>query len=249
MGPIGVRAHLAPFLPNHPARPEAGPSTGIGPISAAPWGSAGILPISLVYLWLMGPAGLRRATDVAILNANYLASRLGPHFPVLFVGQNGRVAHECIVDVREIAKRTGVDAEDVSKRLADYGFHAPTLSFPVSGTLMIEPTESESLEELDRFCEAMISIREEISRVESGEWPSDDNPLVNAPHTAADVADDAWDRPYTRAEAAFPLPSLESKRYWPPVGRILGAAGDRNLLCTCPPPEAFEQRGIASPGS
>jgi glycine dehydrogenase len=240
VGPIGVRSHLAPFLPNHPARPDAGPSTGIGPISAAPWGSAGILPISLVYLWLMGPAGLRRATEVAILNANYVASRLAPHFPVLFVGKNGRVAHECIVDVREIAKRTGVDAEDVSKRLADYGFHAPTLSFPVSGTLMIEPTESESLEELDRFCDAMISIREEISRVESGEWPSEDNPLVNAPHPAADVVDDGWDHPYTRAEAAFPLRALESKRYWPPVGRILGAAGDRNLVCTCPPPEAFE---------
>jgi glycine dehydrogenase len=239
VGPIGVRGHLAPFLPNHPLVAEAGPDTGIGPISSAPWGSAGILPIPWVYLALMGPEGLRRATEVGILNANYVATRLAPHYPVLYTGRNGRVAHECIVDVRDIHKQTGIDAEDVAKRLADYAFHAPTLSFPVAGTLMIEPTESESLEELDRFCEAMIEIREEIRRVEDGVWPAEDNPLVNAPHTAEDVSADEWTHPYPRSVAAHPLPSLIGKRYWPPVGRILGAAGDRNLVCACPPPEAY----------
>jgi glycine dehydrogenase len=239
VGPIGVKAHLAPFLPNHPLRPEAGPETGIGPISMAPWGSAGILPISWMYIAMMGPEGLRMATEVAILNANYLARRLDPYFPVLYTGRNGRVAHECIVDIRPITKETGITAEDVAKRLADYGFHAPTLSFPVAGTLMIEPTESEPLAELDRFCEAMIAIRAEIRRVEAGEWDPVDNPLKNAPHTAEDVSVDTWRHPYLRSEAAYPMPGLRSAKYWPPVSRIDGASGDRHLMCSCPPLEAY----------
>ena len=194
VGPIGVKEHLAPFLPNHPLRPEAGPPTGVGPISAAPWGSAGILPIPWAYIRMMGARGLTHATEVAILSANYLAQKLEPHFPVLYKGANGLVAHECIIDLRPITKDTGVTVDDVAKRLMDYGFHAPTMSFPVAGTLMIEPTESEDLGELDRFVEAMIAIREEIARVAAGEWPADDNPLHNAPHTADDVATDAWAR-------------------------------------------------------
>ncbi|MFO7547836.1 MAG: aminomethyl-transferring glycine dehydrogenase [Acidimicrobiia bacterium] len=239
VGPIGVKAHLAPFLPNHPLRPEAGPETGIGPVSMAPWGSAGILPISWMYVAMMGANGLRMATEVAILNANYLARRLDPHFPVLYSGRNGRVAHECIVDIRPLTKETGITAEDVAKRLADYGFHAPTLSFPVAGTLMIEPTESEPLAELDRFCDAMIAIRREIGRVEAGDWDPEDNPLKNAPHTAEDVSDDTWAHPYLRSEAAFPLPGLRTAKYWPPVSRIDGASGDRHLMCSCPPVESF----------
>ncbi len=239
MGPIGVKRHLAPFLPNHPLVEDAGPDTGIGPISGAPFGSAGILPIPYAYIRLMGAEGLRRASSVAILSANYLARRLDPYFPVLYTGQGGRVAHECILDVRPLSRETGVTAEDVAKRLADYGFHSPTLSFPVPGTLMIEPTESESLEELERFCAAMIAIREEADRVGRGEWPRDDNPLVNAPHTAEDVVDDDWDRPYTREEAAYPLSSLRAVKYWPPVGRIDGPGGDRNLVCSCPPLESY----------
>jgi glycine dehydrogenase len=208
IGPIGVKEHLAPFLPNHPMRPEAGPVTGIGPVASAPWGSAGILPISYAYIRMMGAAGLRKATEVAILNANYLATRLHPHYPVLYAGAQGRVAHECILDVRPIARATGITAEDVAKRLADYGFHAPTLSFPVSGTLMVEPTESEAIEELDRFCDAMIAIRGEIARVESGEWTGAESPLRMAPHPAADVISSTWDRPYSRETAAFPDPRL-----------------------------------------
>jgi glycine dehydrogenase len=239
VGPIGVRAHLAPFLPNHPLRREAGPSTGIGPISAAPWGSAGILPIPWAYIDMMGASGLRRATAVAILSANYVAHRLAPHYPVLYRGANGLIAHECIIDLRPITKETGVSVDDVAKRLMDYGFHAPTMSFPVAGTLMIEPTESEDLGELDRFVDAMVSIRDEIARVASGEWPGDDNPLRNAPHTAADVATDAWSHPYSRNVAAFPAGSVLHDKYWPPVGRIDGAYGDRNVMCSCPPVEAY----------
>jgi glycine dehydrogenase len=235
VGPIGVRAHLAPFLPNHPLVDEAGPATGIGAISSAPWGSAGILPISYAYIRMMGATGLRRASEVAIVSANYLASRLQSHFPVLYRGSSGRVAHECILDVRPVQKVTGINAEDVAKRLADYGFHAPTLSFPVAGTLMVEPTESESQEELDRFCEAMIGIREEIARVERGEWTAEQSPLRRAPHTAADVATDSWDRAYSRDLAAFPQETLRLSKYWPPVSRIDGAGGDRNLICACPP--------------
>jgi glycine dehydrogenase len=239
VGPLGVKAHLRPFLPNHPQLGEAGPETGIGPISGAPFGSAGILPIPYAYIRLMGPDGLKRATLVAILSANYIARRLDPHFPVLYTGEHGRVAHECIVDIRPITKATGIDAEDIAKRLADYGFHAPTLAFPVANTLMIEPTESESLEELDRFCDAMIAIRAEADRVGDGEWPVDDNPLVNAPHTAEDVASDNWEHAYGRQLAAFPADSVRADKYWPPVGRIDGSAGDRNLVCSCPPLDSY----------
>jgi glycine cleavage system P protein (glycine dehydrogenase) len=240
VGPVAVRAHLAPFLPGHPVVPEAGPETGPGPVAAAPWGSAGILPISWAYIALMGPDGLRRATEVAVLNANYVARRLAEHFPVLYRGAGGFVAHECILDLRDLTRRTGVSAEDVAKRLIDYGFHAPTLSFPVAGTLMVEPTESESRAELDRFCAAMIAIRGEIDRVEAGEWKLEESPLRHAPHTAEDVTADYWGRAYGRETAAYPLASLRRDKYWPPVGRIDQGHGDRNLLCDCPPIEAYE---------
>ncbi|RAY11104.1 glycine dehydrogenase (aminomethyl-transferring) [Actinomadura craniellae] len=240
VGPIGVREHLAPFLPGHPLRAEAGPETGPGPISAAPWGSAGILPIPWAYIAMMGPDGLRQATEGAILAANYVARRLAPHYPILYTGRAGLVAHECIADLRKLTKETGITAEDVAKRLIDYGFHAPTLSFPVAGTLMIEPTESEDLTELDRFCDAMIAIRREIEQVASGEYDRDDNPLKNAPHTADHLLTDDWKHAYGRAEAAYPLPSLREAKYWPPVRRIDQAHGDRNLVCSCPPPESFE---------
>ncbi|WP_225850590.1 aminomethyl-transferring glycine dehydrogenase [Streptomyces sp. HPF1205] len=239
VGPVAVRAHLAPYLPNHPLQSEAGPRTGVGPVSAAPWGSAGILPISWTYVRLMGAEGLKRATQIAVLSANYVAKRLEPHFPVLYTGPGGLVAHECIVDLRPLAKETGVTVDDIAKRLIDYGFHAPTMSFPVAGTLMIEPTESEDLAELDRFCEAMIAIRAEIDRVGSGEWPADDNPLRNAPHTAASLAGE-WTHPYSRDEAVFPGTVSPTDKYWPPVRRIDGAYGDRNLVCSCPPPDAYE---------
>ncbi|MES4905364.1 MULTISPECIES: aminomethyl-transferring glycine dehydrogenase [unclassified Streptomyces] len=239
VGPVAVREHLAPYLPNHPLQPAAGPATGVGPVAAAPWGSAGILPISWAYVRLMGAEGLRRATQVAVLGANYIAKRLEPHYPVLYTGPGGLVAHECIVDLRPLTKATGVSVDDVAKRLVDYGFHAPTMSFPVAGTLMIEPTESEDLAELDRFCEAMIAIRAEIEKVGSGEWPQDDNPLRNAPHTAAALSGE-WEHPYTRAEAAFPAGVSPADKYWPPVRRIDGAFGDRNLVCSCPPVESYE---------
>jgi glycine dehydrogenase len=241
VGPVAVRAHLAPHLPNHPLVPDAGPPAGVGPISAAPWGSAGILPISWMYVAMMGGEGLRRATEVAILNANYVAARLAAHYPVLYTGANGRVAHECILDLRPIRDASGVTVDDVAKRLMDFGFHAPTMSFPVAGTLMVEPTESESKAELDRFCDAMIAIREEIRRVEAGEWSADDNPLRGAPHTADDVAADDWDRSYPRETAAFPAGGLRTAKYWPPVGRIDHAHGDRNLVCSCPPIEEYAE--------
>ncbi|MGV9360679.1 aminomethyl-transferring glycine dehydrogenase [Amycolatopsis sp. NPDC003731] len=237
VGPIGVRAHLAPFLPNHPLQPAAGPVTGVGPVSAAPWGSASILPISWAYVRMMGAEGLRRATLVAVANANYVARRLAGHYPVLYAGHEGLVAHECILDLRPLTKATGVTVDDVAKRLADYGLHAPTMSFPVAGTLMVEPTESEDLAELDRFCAAMIAIRAEIDRVAAGEWPLEDSPLRQAPHTARCVTGE-WDRPYSRETAVFPAGPGAAK-IWPPVRRIDGAAGDRNLVCSCPPPEAF----------
>ncbi len=233
VGPVAVREHLAPYLPSHPLRAEAGPPTGVGPISEAPWGSAGILPISWAYIRMMGAGGLRRATEVAILGANYIARRLALHYPVLYAGRKGLVAHECILDLRGITKETGVTAEDVAKRLIDYGFHAPTMSFPVAGTLMVEPTESENQAELDRFCDAMIAIRHEIAKVGSGELDRDDNPLRNAPHTAEMIAGD-WPHPYSREVAAFPLGSLREAKYWPPVRRIQSAYGDRHLVCTCP---------------
>ncbi|MFD7900019.1 aminomethyl-transferring glycine dehydrogenase [Streptomyces sp. NPDC059743] len=239
VGPVGVRAHLAPYLPNHPLQPAAGPATGVGPVSAAPWGSAGILPISWAYVRLMGGEGLKRATQVAVLAANYIAKRLEPHYPVLYTGPNGLVAHECIIDLRPLSKTTGVSVDDIAKRLIDYGFHAPTMSFPVAGTLMIEPTESEDLTEVDRFCEAMIAIRREIEKVASGEWSADDNPLRNAPHTAAALGGE-WEHPYSRDEAVFPAGVSAADKYWPPVRRIDGAYGDRNLVCSCPPVDAYD---------
>jgi glycine dehydrogenase len=235
VGPIGVRTHLAPFLPGHPLHG----GTGVGPVAAAPFGSAGILAISWVYIALMGAAGLRDATRVAILNANYIAARLQGSFPVLYTNAEGRVAHECIVDLRPITKATGVTVDDVAKRLIDYGFHAPTMSFPVAGTFMIEPTESETLHELDRFCEAMIAIRGEIDRVAAGEWPLEQSPLRHAPHVAEDLLSGEWDRPYPREVGAYPLRSLRADKYFAPVSRIDAAYGDRHLVCSCDPIEAY----------
>ncbi len=234
VGPVAVRAHLAPYLPNHPLQPLAGPDTGSGAIAAAPWGSASILPITWAYIRMMGGDGLTAATGAAILAANYVAKRLGEHYPVLYAGGHGLVAHECILDLRGITRATGVTVDDVAKRLIDYGFHAPTMSFPVAGTLMVEPTESEDLRELDRFVDAMIAIKAEIDRVAAGEWPAGDNPLGNAPHTAAALAGE-WAHPYSRAIAAFPPGVDPRSKYWPPVRRIDGAYGDRNLVCACPP--------------
>ena len=238
VGPVAVRAHLAPFLPGS-AAPGAKRDTGTGPVAAAPHGSAGILPISWAYIAMMGADGLRRATQIAILAANYVAKRLSPHFPVLYTGEGGLVAHECIIDLRPISRESGVTVEDVAKRLIDYGFHAPTMSFPVAGTLMVEPTESENLAELDRFCAAMIAIRHEIERVETGAYDPQDNPLHNSPHTASMLLADDWKHHYERAEAAYPLPGDRRAKYWPPVRRIDQAYGDRHLVCACPPPEAF----------
>jgi glycine dehydrogenase len=233
VGPVAVRAHLAPFLPGRG-------DGGVGPVTAAPYGSAGILPISWAYIKMMGADGLREATLTAVLAANYVATRLAPHFPVLYTGRGGLVAHECVIDLRAITKDTGITVDDVAKRLIDYGFHAPTMSFPVAGTLMIEPTESEELAEIDRFCEAMIAIREEISRVAAGEYDAQDNPLRNAPHTAEMLLTDEWKHSYQREEAAYPGRGDRRAKYWPPVRRIDQAYGDRHLMCSCPPPEAFE---------
>ncbi|RMG94336.1 MAG: glycine dehydrogenase (aminomethyl-transferring) [Deltaproteobacteria bacterium] len=241
MGPIAVAAHLAPFLPGHPLVPTGG-ERPIAPVAAAPMGSASILPISWMYIAMMGAEGLARASKVAVLAANYMARRLEGAYRVLYKGQGGFVAHEFILDLRPF-KKAGIEAEDVAKRLADYGFHAPTMSFPVPGTLMIEPTESESLAELDRFCDALLRIREEIRNVEEGRWPRDANPLKGAPHTAADVCGDAWDRPYGRTEAAFPAPWLYEHKYWPPVGRVDNVYGDRNPYCACPPMSAYAEDG------
>ncbi len=241
IGPIGVAAHLAPFLPNHPMRADAGPATGYGPVSAAPFGSAGILPISYAYIRMMGAAGLRRATEVAILNANYMAARLRPHYPVLYTGAHGLVAHECILDCRGFQAEAGVGVEDIAKRLQDYGFHAPTMSWPVTGTLMIEPTESEGRAEIDRFCDAMIAIRAEIAAIAAGTLDRADNPLRNAPHTVGEVAGESWPHAYPREQAAFPLPFVRAAKYWPPVKRVDNVYGDRNLVCTCPPLEAYAQ--------
>jgi glycine dehydrogenase len=248
VGPVAVREHLAPFLPGHPLCPEAGPlgrghvDGGVGPVSGAPWGSAGILPIPWTYISLMGPDGLKRATQVAILSANYVALRLRDSFPILYSGENGLVAHECIIDIRPITAQSGVSVDDIAKRLIDYGFHAPTMSFPVAGTLMIEPTESEDLIELERFITAMLSIRAEINEVEKGTWPVDDNPLSNAPHTASSVIG-PWTHPYSAELAAFPVSDLRKTKYWPPVRRIDGAFGDRNLVCSCPRPEELAEVG------
>jgi glycine dehydrogenase len=240
VGPIGVRAHLAPYLPNHPIQPLAGPETSPGASAAAPWGSASILPITWAYIRLMGPDGLTAATAAAILGANYLAHKLRPHFPVLYSGEHGLVAHECILDLRPITAATGVTVDDVAKRLIDYGFHAPTMSFPVAGTLMVEPTESEDLAELDRFVEAMISIKSEIDRVAAGEWPATESPLRGAPHTAESLTGE-WPYAYSRAEAVYPAGVRPADKYWPPVRRVDGAYGDRHLVCACPPVEDYEQ--------
>lgn len=241
VGPVAVRAHLSPYLPGDPLDTD----TGGVPVSAARHGSAGILPITWAYLALMGPDGLRAATQTAVLSANYVARRLDPYFPVLFTGNAGLVAHECILDLRGITKATGVTAEDVAKRLIDYGFHAPTLSFPVNGTLMVEPTESEDRAELDRFVEAMIAIHSEITQVAAGVWPVEDSPLRQAPHTAAMVTADQWTLPYSRGLAAFPARAPHGVKYWPAVRRIDGVFGDRNLVCACPPPEAFQSATTA----
>jgi glycine dehydrogenase len=241
MGPIAVVGRLAPFLPGHPLVPVGGASA-IGPIAAAPWGSGSILPISWAYIAMMGASGLRRATEIAVLNANYVARRLAPHFPLVFKGRAGYVAHECIVDVRPMKATAGIEVEDVAKRLMDYGFHAPTMSWPVPGTLMIEPTESESKEELDRFCDAMIAIREEIREIEEGRADRAVNLLKMAPHTAEVVTADAWDRPYARERAAFPSASTRAHKFWPAVARVDNAYGDRNLVCACPPLAAYVER-------
>ena len=238
MGPICVAKHLAPYLPGHPVV-RVGGEEAIGPIAAAPWGSASILLISWAYIRLMGGDGLTQATKIAILNANYMAKRLGPHFPVLYVGKNGTVAHECILDLRKVKRDASVEVEDVAKRLMDYGFHAPTTSFPVIGTLMVEPTESEAKAELDRFCDSMIAIREEIREVEKGKQPRDRNVLKGAPHTAEVLTADSWDRPYSRQHAAFPLPWVRTKKFWPAVGRLNAVLGDRQLICSCPPIEDY----------
>jgi glycine dehydrogenase len=244
MGPIAAAAHLAPFLPGHPLVPTGG-KEGIPPISAAPWGSASILLISWAYIRMMGSAGLTRATEVAILNANYIAARLAAHYPVVYRGSHGRVAHECILDLRGLKKSAGVEAEDVAKRLMDYGFHAPTMSFPIAGTLMIEPTESESRAELDRFCAAMISIRAEVAEIESGAQPRTDNLLKNAPHTAAGLLAADWSHPYSRERAAYPLPWLTAQKFWPPVARLDNVHGDRHFICSCPDVESYAAAGSA----
>ena len=254
MGPIGVRAHLAPFLPDHPVvtgvNPAADPSGTVGTVSAAPWGSAGILPISWAYIAMMGARGLRRATEIAILNANYVAARLGGAFPVLYTGEtypvlytgeSGFVAHECIIDLRAVKASCGVTVEDVAKRLVDFGFHAPTISFPVPDTMMIEPTESESKAELDRFCEAMLAIREEITEIEAGTLAREDSALAHAPHTPDLLVAPVWDRPYSKERAFFPLAGSGEDKYWPPVARIDNVYGDRHLACACPPPEAYDE--------
>ncbi len=243
VGPVAVREHLAPYLPSHPMHPELDRRDGIGPISAAPYGSAGILPISWAYVRMMGGAGLTRATAVAVLSANYVAKRLERHFPVLYKGHGGLVAHECILDLRDLTKATGVTVDDVAKRLIDYGFHAPTMSFPVAGTLMVEPTESEDLDELDRFCEAMIAIKGEIDAVAAGEWSPDDSPLRGAPHTARALTG-PWERGYSREVAVFPT-GVDPDKYWPPVARIDQAYGDRHLVCACPAPEVFAEESHA----
>ncbi|ELP2655061.1 aminomethyl-transferring glycine dehydrogenase [Vibrio parahaemolyticus] len=237
MGPIGVKSHLAPFLPGHIENGVEGEGFAV---SAADFGSASILPISWAYIAMMGEAGLSNATKVAILNANYVMERLRPHYPVLYRGKNGRVAHECIIDIRPLKEETGISEEDIAKRLMDYGFHAPTMSFPVAGTLMVEPTESEDLAELNRFCDAMISIREEMTKVKNGEWPLENNPLVNAPHTQVDLSAEEWDRPYSRELGCFPSKATKSWKYWPTVNRVDNVYGDRNLICSCPSIDNYE---------
>jgi glycine dehydrogenase len=245
MGPIGVRSHLAQFLPDHPLidgiNPAAGGKPTIGTVSSAPWGSASILPISWAYIAMLGATGLRRSTEIAILNANYIAHRLKSHYPVVYTGSQGRVAHECIIDLREIKVNSGITVEDVAKRLVDYGFHAPTMSWPVADTFMIEPTESESKTELDRFCNAMISIRQEIAEIESGKAEQKNNLLCNAPHCIQLLSESKWPYTYSQARAFFPINDIRQEKYWPPVGRVDSLYGDKNLVCTCPTTESYNQ--------
>jgi len=241
MGPIACKKHLQVYLPNHPVIKDCGPTTGIGAVSAAPWGSSSILSISWMYIKMMGSAGLKLATQVAILNANYIAHRLKDHFPILYKGSNGNVAHECIIDIRNIKSETGVTEEDIAKRLIDYGFHAPTMSWPVAGTMMIEPTESEGLSELDRFCDTLIKIKEEIEKIKSGELDKIDNPIKNAPHTDSELASDDWTHKYSRAEAAYPAKFLKANKFWPPVARVDNVYGDKNIFCTCPSMDEFKE--------
>ena len=243
MGPIGVKKHLAPFLPSHVEIPDVNKlapyEKTLGAVSSAPWGSASILPISWAYIFMMGDQGLKTATQIAILNANYIATRLAPYYPILYTGKHGKVAHECILDMRQLKESSGISVDDIAKRLIDYGFHSPTMSFPVSETLMVEPTESESKNELDRFCEAMISIRKEIQDVESGNFDKDDNVLKNAPHTYHLLLETVWPHKYSKTQAYFPLNFLRDKKYWPPVSRIDNVFGDRNLACGCPNIESY----------
>jgi len=244
MGPIGVGKHLEPFLPNH-VLVDSGPKTGMGSVSAAPWGSASILPISWMYIKMMGAEGLRLATEVAILNANYMSKKLESSYQTLYKGKNNLVAHECILDFRPIKAESGVSEEDIAKRLIDYGYHAPTMSWPVAGTLMIEPTESESLIEMDRFCDAMINIRKEIKMVQNEVFDKQDNPLKNAPHTNLELSSDSWTHKYTREQAAFPLSYLKANKFWPPVARVDNVHGDRNLVCSCPSLDSYRDEEAA----
>lgn len=241
MGPIGVAKHLTPFLPSHPFQPDYEVSKVVGAVTAAPFSSASILPISYMYIRMMGAAGLAQATKTAILNANYMAARLRKHYSILYTGKNGTCAHEFIIDLREFKSTAGIVEEDVAKRLMDFNFHAPTMSWPVVGTLMVEPTESESLYELDRFCDAMIAIRHEIAAIADGRIDKLNNPLKHAPHTADVVIADDWNRPYTREQAAYPLPYLKQNKFWPTVGRLDNVFGDRHVVCTCPPLESYTQ--------
>ena len=244
MGPIGVGKHLEPFLPNH-VLVNSGPKTGMGSVSAAPWGSASILPISWMYIKMMGAEGLRLATEVAILNANYMSKKLESSYQTLYKGKNNLVAHECILDFRPIKAESGVSEEDIAKRLIDYGYHAPTMSWPVAGTLMIEPTESESLLEMDKFCDAMINIRKEIKMVQNEVFDKQDNPLKNAPHTNLELSSDSWTHKYTREQAAFPLSYLKANKFWPPVARVDNVHGDRNLVCSCPSLDSYRDEEAA----
>ena len=241
MGPIACKRHLEIYLPSHPVIKDCGPATGIGPVSAAPWGSSSILSISWMYIKMMGSEGLKLATQIAILNANYIAHKLKNHFPILYKGKNGNVAHECIIDIRSIKNDTGVTEEDIAKRLIDFGFHAPTMSWPVPGTMMIEPTESESLQELDRFCDCLIKIKEEIDKIKNGDFDKNDNPIKNAPHTDLELASNKWEHKYSREEAAYPSNFLRSSKFWPPVARVDNVYGDKNLFCTCPSMDEFKE--------
>ena len=240
MGPIACKKHLEVFLPKHSVIKDCGPATGMGAVSAAPWGSSSILSISWMYIKMMGSEGLRKASQVAILNANYIAYKLKDSFPILYKGKSGNVAHECIIDIRTIKSETGITEEDIAKRLIDFGYHAPTMSWPVAGTMMIEPTESESLSEIDKFCSTLIKIKQEIDKIQSGEYDKIDNPLKNAPHTHVELTSNKWDHKYEREEAAYPSEFLRTNKYWPPVGRVDNVYGDKNLFCTCPSMEEYE---------